>query len=521
MNAVELEIFRHVYTSIAEEMGATLMRSAFSPNIKERRDYSCAIFDAEGGMVAQAAHIPVHLGSTPMSVRAALDAFGELGPDDHVILNDPFAGGTHLPDITLVSPVHDEDGRLRFVVANRAHHADVGGIAPGSLPLSRSIDDEGIRVPPTLWSDDVRERIALASRTPDERRGDLRAQFAANRRGRERLTEWLRRPGFEAAARELQDHSERFMRAILTDCPDGVWEFEDYMDGDGHGASDIPIRCRIRICGDGAVVDFHGTSGQVVGPVNVPRAVTVSAVMYAFRCLGPEELPSNAGYMRAIEVRTPPGSLVDANPPAAVAAGNVETSQRITDVVFGALAQAFPDRIPAASCGSMNNVLIGGGSGPDAFAYYETLAGGAGAGPLRHGTSAVHTHMTNTLNTPIEALEHAYPFRVTEYRVRRGSGGDGAKRGGDGVVRAYGFDSLATVTLMTERRSRAPWGLRGGDAGAVGRNVLVRDGVERELPAKVTIEVTPGDVVRVETPGGGGFGSESERDTNVPGPDDR
>jgi N-methylhydantoinase B len=508
MNAVELEIFRHVYASIAEEMGATLMRSAFSPNIKERRDYSCAVFDADAGMVAQAAHIPVHLGSTPMSVRAALDAFGSPGPDDHVILNDPYAGGTHLPDITLVSPVHDDEGRLRFIVANRAHHADVGGITPGSLPLSSSIDEEGIRLPPTLWSEEVREAIAGASRTPDERRGDLRAQFAANLRGRKRLKEWLGRPGFIEAATELQDYSERFMRAILADAPDGRWTFVDTMDDDGHGTRDIPIRCELILDGDRAIVDFAGTSPQVTGPINVPRSVTVSAVLYAFRCLAPPELPSNAGYMRCIDVRAPRGTLVDARPPAAVAVGNVETSQRITDVVFGALAQALPDRVPAASCGSMNNITMGGDDPRTGrpFAYYETLAGGSGAGPGWSGASAVHTHMTNTLNTPVEALEHAYPFRVVEYAVRRGSGGEGKYRGGDGVVRAYRFDSPATVTLMTERRTRGPWGLNGGGDGRPGRNILQRDGESRELAPKTTFEVRPGDVVRIETPGGGGFG---------------
>ena len=508
MNAIELEIFRNVYASIAEEMGATLMRAAFSPNIKERRDYSCAIFDASGEMVEQAAHIPVHLGSTPMSVRAAIDFVGEFGADDHVILNDPFAGGTHLPDITLVSPVFDADGELRFIVANRAHHADVGGISPGSLPLSRSIDDEGIRIPPTRWSDAVLDEICAASRTPAERRGDLRAQFAANRRGAQRLREWLHRPEFVVAARELQRYSERFMREILASLPDGTWSHEDVMDGDGHDAVDVPVRCQLTIAGDTATVRFAGTAGQVPGPINVPRAVTVSAVLYCFRCLAPPELPSNAGYMRCVEIETEPGTLVDALEPAAVAAGNVETSQRIVDVVFGALRHAAPDRIGAASCGSMNNVLIGGidpRSG-EPYAYYETLAGGAGAGPQGPGASAVHTHMTNTLNTPVEALEHAYPFRVTKYAVRRGSGGEGVHRGGDGVIREYAFDSDATVTLMTERRRHAPPGANGGEAGLPGHNVLERRGDGIELSPKVSIEVAACDLIRLETPGGGGLG---------------
>ena len=509
MNAIELEIFRNIYESIAEEMGATLMRAAFSPNIKERRDYSCAIFDATGAMIAQAAHIPVHLGSTPMSVAAALEFVGTFEQDEHIILNDPFAGGTHLPDITLVSPVFAPNGRLACIIANRAHHADVGGISPGSLPLSRSIDEEGIRIPPTRWNDDVLDAICAASRTPDERRGDLKAQFAANRRGAERLAEWLSRPDFVSAAGELQDHSESFMRHTLRAMPNGTWSFEDVMDGDGHGRVDIPIRCTVTVHGDHAKVDFAGTSEQVAGPINTPRAVCVSAVMYAFRCLAPPQLPSNAGYMRCIDVVTEPGTLVDAVAPAAVSAGNVETSQRIVDVVLGALSHALVDRVPAASCGSMNNVLIGGTDPRTSqpFAYYETIAGGCGASALGPGAHAIHTHMTNTLNTPAEALEHAYPFRLSLYEQRYGSGGEGLHCGGDGVVREYVFDSPATVTLITERRRNAPYGLAGGQPGKVGRNVLARDGRQILLDPKTTLSVNSGDRIRVETPGGGGWGS--------------
>ncbi|AWV88305.1 hydantoinase B/oxoprolinase family protein [Bradymonas sediminis] len=521
MNAIELEIFRHLFASIAEEMGATLMRSAYSPNIKERRDFSCAIFDAAGEMVAQAAHIPVHLGSTPLSVRAAIDAI-KMTPKMHVVLNDPFAGGTHLPDITMVSPVFDAAGEVRFYVANRAHHADVGGISPGSLGLSKSIDEEGIRISPTAWSEALEDEIAAASRTPQERRGDLRAQIAANRRGRQRLQEQLARQPEKvlAACADLQDYSERFMRRIIAQMPDGQWEFEDFLDDDGMGNGPLKIRCTLTISGDAASVDFRGTDAQTAGPLNVPRAVTLSAVLYVFRCLAPPELPSNGGYMRCVKLMTEPGSLVDAQYPAAVAAGNVETSQRITDVVIGAFSKAIPGQVPAASCGSMNNILIGGadprrvagGSAIDAdFAYYETIGGGSGAcpgvdGQGYAGESAVQTHMTNTLNTPVEALEHAYPFRVAEYRVRRGSGGQGAFRGGDGVVRAYEFDAPATVTLMTERRDRAPWGLEGGEDAKVGENLLVRDGVTRQLPNKCTVEVQAGDRVIIKTPGGAGAG---------------
>jgi N-methylhydantoinase B len=512
VNAIELEIHRHIFASIAEEMGVALMRSAFSPNIKERRDFSCAIFDATGEMVAQAAHIPVHLGSTPLSVRAAIDAV-DMRSGDHVVLNDPFAGGTHLPDITVVSPVFDADGQVRFYVANRAHHADVGGITPGSLPLSTSIEEEGVRIGPTRWSDELEHAIVSQSRTPEERRGDLRAQIAANLRGRHRLEDQISLRGLSLidAAQSLQDYSERFMHRTIAGFPDGEWTFEDCLDDDGHGNGPLQIRCRLAIDGDRALVDFGGTDMQTTGPVNVPRAVTLSAVLYVFRCLAPAELPSNGGYMRCVEVLTEPASLVDARYPAAVAVGNVETSQRITDAVMGAFAQALPERVPAASCGSMNNVMIGGIDRRDGtdrpFAYYETIAGGSGAGDDFNGADAVHTHMTNTLNTPVEALEHAYPFRMSTYAVRRGSGGEGRRRGGDGVVRAYEFDVPATVTVMTERRDHAPWGLRGGKPGRLGRNVLVSGSEETRLANKCTVEVEAGDRIIIETPGGGGFGS--------------
>lgn len=517
MNAIQLEIYRHLFASIAEEMGATLMRSAFSPNIKERRDFSCAIFDAAGEMVAQAAHIPVHLGSTPLSVAAAIQAV-KMRPGAHVLLNDPFSGGTHLPDITLVSPVFDAHGVTRFYVANRAHHADVGGISPGSLPLSKHIDEEGIRVAPTRWSQALEDQIAQASRTPEERRGDLRAQIAANLRGEKRLAELLKTRGAELlrACGALQDYSERFMRRLIAQMPDGEWAFEDFLDGDGHQSGPLRIHCRLRISGEQVDVDFSDTAAQTTGPLNVPRAVTLSAVLYVFRCLAPAELPSNGGYMRCISLKTRPGSLVDAEYPAAVAAGNVETSQRITDVVLGALAQALDERAPAASCGSMNNLLIGGmdprHTPPRPFAYYETIAGGSGAGMTPDGrgfpgASAVQTHMTNTLNTPVEALEAAYPFRIVEYRLRRGSGGAGRFAGGDGVIRTYEFSAPATVTLMTERRHHAPWGLAGGQNAAPGKNLLTRDARTTELPAKCTIEVDVGDRISIHTPGGAGWGA--------------
>lgn len=511
MNSVEREIYRHLFASIAEEMGVALMRSSFSPNIKERRDFSCAIFGADAEMVAQAAHIPVHLGSTPLSVRAAIDAFDAIKPGEHVLLNDPYRGGTHLPDITVVSPVF-LGGDVRFYVANRAHHADVGGASPGSLPLSRSIDDEGIRIAPTKWSSELEERIATASRTPQERRGDLRAQLASNTRGIDRLmAQWERRgEGLLVAAGELQDYGESFMRKLISEMPDGTWQFSDVLDGDGYDSGPLEIHCELTIDGDRVVFDFDATADQAEGPVNVPRAVTISAVLYVLRCFAPDEFPSNGGYMRCADVVTRPGSLVDARSPAPVAIGNVETSQRITDVVIGAFSRAMPEDLPAASCGSMNNITIGGvdcrASDRANFAYYETIAGGAGAGRGFDGASAVHTHMTNTLNTPVEALEHAYPFRVSRYAIRRGSGGAGTWRGGDGVIRAYEFEDEATVTLMTERRKGAPWGAEGGESGAVGTNRLVRDGSEETLPSKGSVDVQPGDRIIIETPAGGGYG---------------
>lgn len=518
VDPVEIEIFRNLFASIAEEMGARLMRAAFSPNIKERRDHSCALFDASGAMIAQAAHIPVHLGSTPLSVQAAIEAFGAQGftPDDLIVLNDPFQGGTHLPDLTLVAPCFlPGEERPRFFVANRAHHADVGGISPGSMPLSRHIDEEGLRLGPTRLDDATFAWICQQSRTPDERVGDLNAQRAAARLGVQRLRELCARYGadhVEALGGALQSYAERILRGILAALPDGQATFEDRLDGDGLGHDDLAIRLTLTIQGDQATLDFTETCDQVEGSVNAVRAITVSAVHYAFRCLAPADLPSNSGILRPLTVLTRPGSLVDAIYPAAVAAGNVETSQRITDVLLGALAAFLPERIPAASGGSMNNTLLGGLDPRTGrpFAYYETIGCGAGASPQGPGADAVQTHMTNTLNTPVEALEHAYPFRIHAYRIVRGTGGDGVHRGGDGLLRAYAFDHPATLTLITERRCYAPWGLGGGGEGAVGRNTLRRAGGEVvALPPKVTMELEPGDLLEVQTPGGGGWGTPS------------
>ncbi len=528
-DAVELEVFRQLFAAAAEEMGVRLMRSAYSPNIKERRDFSCALFDVRGDMIAQAAHIPVHLGSAPLSVKAILERFPADGmrPDDRYIVNDPFAGGTHLPDITVVAPCF-VDGRgsgPRFFVATRAHHADVGGTTPGSLPISTHIDQEGVRIPPSRLDDELIESICRQTRTPEERRGDLRAQLAAIGVGIERLSGLCVSYGadrIDDAGQALQDYAARFVRRLLADLPDGTFTFKDVMDDDGHAARDVAIRCTIRIEGDRAVVDFRDSDDQAPGPINAVRAITLSAVLYAFRCLTAADVPSNSGVLEPIEVRTRPGSVVDAQPPAAVAGGNVETSQRIVDVLFGALAQALPDRVPAASCGSMNNVTIGGddarqrighdqaddtGRHGSSFAYYETIAGGAGAGPESDGGGAVHTHMTNTLNTPVEALERDYPFRVEAYALRRGSGGAGRHRGGDGLRRVYAFDTHARVTLLTDRRRHAPYGVAGGMPGAPGVNRLHRaDGSATDLPGKCSIHVEPGDRLELLTPGGGGWG---------------
>jgi len=504
MNAVELELNRHFFSSVAEEMGAILQRSSFSPNIKERRDFSCAVFNVSGEMVAQAAHIPVHLGSAPMSVKAVLEAL-PMHEGEHYILNDPYAGGTHLPDITLVSPIF-LNGELAFLVANRAHHADVGGINPGSMGLSKHIDDEGFRFGPTRLTDEFAHKIASNSRTPWEREGDLKAQIAANQRGVLRLKEMAERGDIVQAAEELLDYSERFASAVIAEFPQGEWVGRDVLDSDGYDTFDIPIRAKVTIRGSEFVADFTGSSAQVEGPVNVPLAVTVSSVLYALRCLLPEDLPANDGLARCIRVVTEPESVLNATFPAPVALGNVETSQRIVDVLFRALSEAMPDRIPAASCGSMNSVIVAGNDARTGreFAYYETIGGGGGAGPGYEGADGRHTHMTNTLNTPVEALEHAYPFRVESYELVQSPHKAGENRGGAGVRRMYSFDCPAEVLLMTERRRSAPWGLHGASDGQRGMNTLIRQGIH-ELPDKVSLEVVAGDRVVVQTPCGGSF----------------
>jgi N-methylhydantoinase B len=540
---VELEIFKNLYHSIAEEMGAALRRTAFSPNIKERRDYSCAVFDCVGEVIAMGDHMPVHLGSMPMSVRAAIAA-GEMAPGDMVMLNDPFRGGTHLPDITLVAPVYVRRRRPKkagdrpdFYVASRAHHADVGGSYSGSMGLCREIYQEGFRIPPVkIMRAGGIERDVLALllnnvRTPEEREGDLGAQIAACHTGAERLQEVCTRYGIDRAqraARALLQYSEELMRAFLLRVPTGIYRAEDFLDNDGIGDKPIKIAVTINVGRNQqsggrepalslpkrrprhmVTVDFAGSDPQVEGSVNAVEAITYSACLYVFRCLLADDVPATAGLMRPIHVIAPEGTIVNARPPAAVAGGNVETSQRIVDVLLRALAQAIPDRIPAAASGTMNNLTIGGidPKTRQPFAYYETIAGGMGARPTKPGVSGVHTHMTNSLNTSAEALEYAYPLRVRRYSLRPGSGGTGKHSGGDGIIREIEVLTGCEVTLLADRRTRGPWGLAGGQAGAPGKTSVIREGGSiEEMPGKFSTRLRKGERIRVESPGGGGWG---------------
>ncbi|MBV8879735.1 MAG: hydantoinase B/oxoprolinase family protein [Planctomycetaceae bacterium] len=488
-----LEVFKNLLAGVAEEMGVVLGRSAYSVNIKERRDYSCAVFDGRGRMIAQAAHIPVHLGSMPLSVQAALRRF-RFRPGDLVVLNDPYQGGTHLPDVTFVRPVFA--GRsLEFFTASRAHYSDIGGMAPGSMPVSTDLYQEGLILPPVRLTPEVRTLLLANVRNPKEVEGDVAAQEACCETGARRLLELRTRYGRELtrALEELQQYARRRMIAAIRKIPAGRHAFEDELDDDGIVDRPIRIRAVVERRGDRVRVDFSGSDAQVAGNVNSVYAVTLSAVLYCFRCLVPDDIPLNAGAAEPIDVIAPEGCVVNARPPAAVTAGNVETSQRIVDVVFGALRKALPGVIPAASQGTMNNFSFGGAG----FAYYETIAGGMGARPRADGVSGVHTHMTNTLNTPIEALEHAYPVRVTEYRFRPGSGGRGRFRGGDGVVREFEFLEPAQVSIVSDRRKQGP---RGRPPGKPGRNTL--NG--RPLPGKTNFRAKAGDRVRIETPGGAG-----------------
>jgi N-methylhydantoinase B len=515
VDAISLEVFKNLFVSVAEEMGVTLQRASFSPNIRERLDFSCAVFDALGRMVAQAAHIPVHLGSMPASVAHALQRFETFRPGDVIILNDPYQGGTHLPDITMVSPVFAEDA-VRFFVASRAHHADIGGMTPGSLPLSTELYQEGIIIPPLKLVEAGRQNegvlalITANSRTPQERLGDLEAQLAAHRIGAKRLRFLIDEHGPDRLLEHvdaLLAYSQRMTEAIINDIPDGVYTFEDALEGDGQREQPIPIRVTITVADSHMTVDFTGSAPQVAGNLNAVEAVVRSATWYCVQLLAAEELPVNHGSFVPVEVIIPPDSVLSPQFPAAVAAGNVETSQRIVDVILGALASALPSRIPAASQGTMNNFTFGGIVDGQPFVFYETIGGGHGAAPTGDGIGGRHSHMTNTRNTPVEAFEYAYPVRILAYGLRDASGGTGKQRGGDGVRRVYEFLSPATVSFLCERRIIAPYGLHGGSPGQVGINRLVRAGVEEVLGGKHTRQVEPGDQIIIETPGGGGWGS--------------
>lgn len=525
---VELEIFKSLFHSIAEEMGAALRRTAFSPNIKERRDYSCAVFDGQGEVVAMGDHMPVHLGSMPMSVRAAVDTL-QLGAGDVAILNDPFCGGTHLPDITLVAPVFlggKKSSKPAFYVASRAHHADVGGTYAGSMGSCREIYQEGVRIPPIkliaagAMQQDVLRLLLNNVRTPEERQGDLNAQIAACHTGATRLREITERYGLPRVRRvmdELQDYSEELMRAFLNKVPPGRYTAEDFLDDDGAGSGPVRIAVTLTIARaaagkPAATVDFTGSAPQAGGSINAVEAIAYSACFYVFRCVLQEDVPAAAGLMRPVRMIAPSGTVVNSRPPAAVAGGNVEASQRIVDTLLRALAQALPDRVPAGSSGTMNNLTIGGVDERTGkpFAYYETIAGGMGARPDRDGVSGVHTHMTNSLNTPAEALEYAYPLRVTRYSLRQGSGGQGKFRGGNGIVREVELLSDAEVTLLADRRSRGPYGLQGAMDGAAGKTEIVHlDGSRETLPGKTSVRLKKGERIRIESPGGGGWGSGS------------
>ena len=544
VDPTRLEIFKNIFHSVAEEMGAALRRSAFSPNIKERRDYSCAVYDADGRVLAMGDHMPVHLGSMPASVAAARAALA-LEPGDIALLNDPFAGGTHLPDLTMVMPIFIDarsstrSGRTRpkqcrpqFYVANRAHHADVGGALAGSMGPAREIFQEGVRIPPVKifrrgeLNADVTALLLANVRTPAEREGDLAAQIAACRIGERRLLEIVTKYGADQTAdygQHLLDYSADMMHAALIEMPAGTYTAEDFLDGDG--ITDEPLRIRVRIeIGRGrARVDFTGSSPQCAGNVNAVEAIAVSAVYYVFRCLLSEDVPATSGLLTPIEVIAPSGTVVNARPPAAVAGGNVETSQRMVDTLLSALAKAVPHRIPAASQGTMNNLTLGGidprhnsrqtsGHTNAPFAYYETTAGGMGARPTKDGASAIHTHMTNSWNTPIEVFEQVYPVRMRRYAVRRGSGGRGRHNGGDGIIREIEFLTDMQVGLLCDRRLRGPYGLAGGADGAPGRNSLIEpSGKTTALPGKTSFEAKAGSILKIETPGGGGWGTTRQR----------
>jgi len=508
MDPIELSLFSSRIQAICDEMGAVLRYAAFSPNIRDRLDFSCALFDADGELCAQAAHIPVHLGSMAYAMGDLVEG-RDWRPGDLVVVNDPYLGGTHLPDVTLIAPVFADNATPIAFVANRAHHADIGASAPGSMPLARTLEEEGVLLAPQYLLRDetlIEETFTPlldALNNPRQAEADFRAQISANHTGIRRLRRLIEHMGsdrFSGALEALNDYAETLSRRGLAELPAGEYEFSDCMDDDGMGNVDLPIGVRIRIADGGIELDFSETAEQVAGNINCPLPVTAAAVYYCLHCLMPAQTPACAGSFRPIRFHAPAGSLINARAPAAVAAGNVETSSRVVDVILGALAKAAPEAIPAASQGTMNNTAMGG----HGWDYYETLGGGMGAGKSGGGLDAVQTHMTNTLNTPVEVVEMQYPLRIHCYRLRDGSGGSGRRCGGHGLVREYEFLEPTEVTLLTERRRHAPWGLAGGGDGRAGRNLLN----ERDLPAKSSLNAKPGDRLILETPGGGGWGSD-------------
>jgi len=514
LNAIELSIFSHRLAAICEEMGAVLKRSALSPNIKDREDFSCALFDTNGELVAQAAHIPVHLGSMAYCMHDIVSGF-DWQDGDAVIFNDPFLGGTHLPDITVVTPVFTGNTLLGFA-ASRAHHTDVGGKSPGSMGVYTRLADEGVVLSPQCWmkrgveKPDALARLMSHVLNPAERQGDLAAQRAACAIGAKRLAILHAEIMLPDGLTQLLESSETYGRAAISAIPDGEYAFSDVIEDDGTGQGPLTIRASLSVEGDTAEVDFSGTATQCTGPMNCPLSVTAAAVFYVFRCLMPDGTPQTSAIFRPISLKAPEGCLVNARPGSAVAAGNVETSQRIVDVVLGALARAIPERIPAAGQGTMNNVIFAGHD----WVYYETLAGGMGAHQTANGLSAVQCHMTNTRNTSIEVLEMHYPLRILAYKKRSGSGGSGTCRGGEGLVREWKVLENCTLSLLAERRHTSPFGLAGGGAGQPGSGCLLRQGKWQEIASKCTIGLQAGDILHIETPGGGGFGKAAEQEIN-------
>ena len=537
---IQVEVWRHLLASVAEEMGVTLERAAYSPNIKERLDHSCALFDSEGRLLAQAAHIPVHLGAMPLMIQALRSRL-DWQPGTLWLCNDPRMGGTHLPDITLIAPVYGrEQGTgnreqnqpapavpcslfpvpLLGFVASRAHHADIGGLSPGSLPLSTEAFHEGLILPPVrlvengVVRQDILDLVCANSRTPGERRGDLAAQIAACETGIRRFGAMVAEYGAETFAIRTQEniaYAAQAVRRALQDVPPGVYHASDVLDDDGAGGVNIPIVVTMTVRAEGEVCfDFTGSAPQVRGSLNATEAITRSACYYIARCLVDEEIPTNEGCFAPITVIAPPGTVVNARFPAAVAAGNVETSQRIVDVLLRALAQAIPDRIPAASQGTMNNLTVGGYD-PErgkAFAYYETISGGAGAAPGQAGASGIQTHMTNTRNTPIESLESHYPLRVLEYALADGTGGAGQYAGGNGILRRMQLLADCRISLLTERRVHSPFGAQGGADAQPGLNLLQCPGQPSQtLPGKWSGDCPANSLLTLRTPGGGGWGS--------------